>query len=68
MKSLSPKLYESIKGAKVLRQNVEKLRSSNIEKVKLDPELKSKITNEIYKDDIIELQDILNKKLDHWLS
>ena len=66
LKASIPGVYKKIKENKGLKKLVEKLRSKNIEKVKLAPALKEKITQEIYLQDIEKLEKLIDKDLSHW--
>lgn len=69
LKKLIPqKSIQKIKDNKFLFKKVNDLRSKNLTKPKLSKELKCKISNEIYKEDIILLQNLINKDLSHWLN
>ncbi|MFT4847501.1 MAG: hypothetical protein ACI8Q1_002268 [Parvicella sp.] len=66
LKSIIPGVYKGIKENTALKKLVENLRSKNIEKVKLSVELKKKITQEIYNEDIQKLEKLIQKDLSHW--
>jgi hypothetical protein len=51
-----------------LQKFLNKLRSGNLTKPKFDPQLKSRITNEIYGEDIRNLQKLIDRDLSHWLQ
>jgi hypothetical protein len=51
-----------------IQKRLNNLRSTNLLKPSLDPVLKHKITHEIYGDDILHLQTLINKDLSHWLK
>ncbi|MGJ3234260.1 sulfotransferase family protein [Marivirga sp.] len=68
LKRSFPNNYNNIKNNKILKKTVEKLRAKNIDKVKLNNELKNKITSDIYQEDILDLQKLLKKDLSHWLT
>lgn len=67
LKATIPGIYKKIKENSQLKNMVEKMRSRNIEKLHLTPDLKNRITTEIYHDDIINLQSLIKKDLSHWL-
>nr|WKN35521.1 sulfotransferase [Tunicatimonas sp. TK19036] len=66
MKKSVPQLYQGIKDNVLLKRVVENMRSSNIQTLKLSPELKQKITEEIYNDDIKVLESLIKTDLSHW--
>lgn len=51
-----------------LQRTVNDLRSKNLAKPKIDPELKRKLTHEVYREDIVKLQDLIGRDLSHWLK
>jgi len=66
LQTIVPVLYENIKMNSSFRSVVEKLRSKNIERLHLSEELKQRITNEIYKEDIKSLEKLVKINLKHW--
>lgn len=68
LKKVMPGYYKRIKSNNIFKKMVEEWRSGNIEKVILTPELKNKITKEIYENDINELQLLIKKDLSHWIN
>lgn len=62
----SPKLFSSMKENKVLLGLLNKVRSKNLHRPKLSPELKRRITEEIYKEDIKNLEKLTGKDLSTW--
>lgn len=67
-KIVSEKNIQKVKENKFLFKKVNDLRSKNLSKPKLSKDLKYKISNEIYKDDIVLLQKLINKDVSHWLD
>lgn len=63
----SPKLFENIKENESIKKIIFSLRSKNLEKPTLDPEIRSELNN-VYREDIIKLQSLINRDLSHWLS
>lgn len=39
-----------------------------MDKPKIDPEIKHFLTNEVYKEDILQLQSLINKDLSAWIK
>jgi hypothetical protein len=62
------KSIQKIKENKYVFKKVNDLRSKNLSKPKLTKELKNKISNDIYKEDILLLQKLINKDISHWLN
>lgn len=62
-----PKLYESLKTNIKINKLLLKIRKKNLSKPRLDPQLKYRITHEIYKNDILELQKLTKRDLSSWL-
>ena len=67
MKRVSPAIYDKIKSSNFLKDVVEKVRNKNLERKKLSPELKSRISHEIYGEDIANLSKLIDRDLSHWL-
>lgn len=67
-KEYLPNVYNNLKHNPKLQTMVNSIRNKNLIRPKLDPELKRIITNEIYLDDIKELQRLLKKDLSHWMK
>ncbi|MGM0579210.1 MAG: sulfotransferase family protein [Bacteroidota bacterium] len=67
-KIIPQKSIEKIKDNKFLFKKVNDMRSKNLTKPKLSKELKHKISNDIYKEDIHLLEKLINKDLSHWLN
>ncbi|WP_176223804.1 sulfotransferase family protein [Marivirga sericea] len=69
MKFILPKkIISSLKGNIQVQKKIQSLRSKNLHKPKLKTELKQQITNEIYLEDIKELQKLIDRDLSHWHS
>ncbi|WP_296622216.1 sulfotransferase [Marivirga sp.] len=66
-KIISEENIQKIKDNKFLFKKVNDMRSKNLTKPKLTKELKHKISTDIYKEDILLLQKLINKDLSHWL-
>ncbi|WKV12886.1 sulfotransferase [Marivirga harenae] len=67
-KIISEKNLQRLKDNRFIFKKVNDLRSKNLSKPKLAKELKSKISNEIYRQDILLLQALIDKDLSHWLD
>lgn len=68
IKKIAPHSYESIKDNLTAQKLLNKLRSKNLDKPKIDPEIKHFLTNEVYKEDILQLQALINKDLSSWIK
>jgi hypothetical protein len=68
LSKISPTLYDKLKKNSRLVRYFGILRKKNLNRPILDRELKRRITDEIYKDDILNLQQLLNRDLKHWLD
>jgi uncharacterized membrane-anchored protein YjiN (DUF445 family) len=68
IKTVSPKLAESVTQNQNLKKWVNKLRKKNLEKAPLSKELKAKMFDSIYREEIEKLQDLLERDLSKWLN
>jgi hypothetical protein len=69
VKALLPSLF--IKGLKknlFVQKQLNKLRSKNLVKPGMDPQVKFRLTHEVYGDDIRNLQNLIGKDLSSWLG
>jgi hypothetical protein len=64
---ISPKFVDWSRENKYLKNIVFSARNKNLVRSKLENEIKNRLTNEIYKEDIIRFAKLTNKNLDHWL-
>ena len=68
VKKLMPRsLFEKAKNSIFLQKMVNKVRDQNLSQPKLDPELKSKITKEVYQDEIGKLEGLIGRDLSSWI-
>jgi predicted nucleotidyltransferase len=67
-KVLPENAVSKVKNNLFVQKIFNKLRSKNLVKPKLDSKLKKQITEEIYGDDIRNLQNLLQRDLSHWLK
>jgi len=51
-----------------VQKQLNELRSKNLIKPKLDPQVKYKLTHEVYGEDIHQLQNLIGRDLSHWLN
>ncbi|MEM7375762.1 MAG: sulfotransferase domain-containing protein, partial [Bacteroidota bacterium] len=66
IKSTFPALFRMAKANKTIFRAVNNLRDRNLNRPKLSQELRSRITNEIYVEDILKLEKMLDVDLSHW--
>ncbi|HTJ49895.1 MAG TPA: sulfotransferase domain-containing protein [Cyclobacteriaceae bacterium] len=57
-----------LKGSILLKRKINNLRGKNLVRPKMDPEIKKFLTLDVYHEDIINLQRLLNRDLSHWLN
>jgi hypothetical protein len=58
---------KKIKSMQFIKRSLNDLRAKNLSRPKMDPGIRSKLTNEVYKEDILKLQELIGKDLSHWL-
>lgn len=66
LKKVFPKYYDSMKKNPKAMKILDQIRSKNLEKPKLDPELNQRIINEIYLEDLNQLEHLIEKDLSGW--
>ncbi len=66
LKKVSPTVHKAIKGNTAVKQTLIKLRNKNLEAIELPPDFKKRVTEEIYKEDILKLEKVLGRSLEHW--
>ncbi len=66
LKKAAPAVFRFIKKQRIVKKFVGDLRDNNLHRPKLDKSLKMQITNDIYREDIDKLEQLLNINLDHW--
>jgi len=65
-KRMFPSWYVRLRGNKAVFKKLTNARNKQIVKMDFDPELRKKITEEIYFSDIQELEKLLGRDLSHW--
>lgn len=68
LKQMAPGLLSVLKNNHYAQKWLNKLRAKNLERPRLDSQLKQLMTERIYKSEILELQQLLHKDLTHWLA
>ncbi|GAA5034721.1 sulfotransferase [Marivirga lumbricoides] len=63
---LPRKTLTALKNNHKLQKKIQTLRNRNLHKPKFDNNLKNKITNEIYLEDIKQLEKLIKRDLSHW--
>lgn len=61
-------VIQKLKGNLLLKKKMLDLRSKNLTKPAMDPEIKRKLTLDVYGDDIRNLEKLINRDLSHWLK
>lgn len=67
LKKVLPGLHRSLKKSVTVQRWLNNVRNKNLEKPDMDRDLKKRIVNEIYKEDIENLQKLIGRDLSHWL-
>lgn len=67
-KAIFPKLHERVKRNKNVIKYINKARNKHIISMTMDHEMRNKITNEIYHDDIVKLGELLDRDLSTWFE
>ncbi|WP_421752959.1 sulfotransferase family protein [Croceimicrobium sp.] len=67
LKKFTPGLHRQLKGSVAVNRWLNNVRNKNLEKPDFDPKLKQRIINEIYREDIENLQKLIKRDLKHWL-
>ncbi|MEA3497153.1 MAG: sulfotransferase [Bacteroidota bacterium] len=68
VEKISPKLVQKIRSSASMQKIVTKARSKNLEKPKLQAEIRKRMINEIYKEEILKFQDLIDRNLSKWLE
>lgn len=61
-------VIHKLKGNLTLKRRMYELRSKNLHRPGIDPEIKRKLTLEVYAEDIKNLEKLINRDLSHWLK
>ncbi len=68
LKNHMPGSLEWMRKQNTLQGIVSQLRSKNLKTLPLDPEIRKRLIEEVYKEDILKLQHLLNRDLSNWLK
>ena len=64
---IAPSLMKKVKSSYTLKKIVSNLRQKNLEKPPLKEDTRIRLINEVYKDEILNFQDLIQKDLSNWL-
>lgn len=67
IKKMLPGVFAKVKSSYAVKNIVNKLRKANLERPPLDPVMKKRLTEEVYKEDILKFQELIQRDLSHWL-
>lgn len=67
LKKVFPGLHRKLKSSVAVNRWLNNIRNKNLEKPDMERDLKQKIVDEIYREDIQELQKLIQRDLKHWL-
>ncbi|AEV34327.1 sulfotransferase family protein [Owenweeksia hongkongensis DSM 17368] len=65
-KKMSPKIHDIMKNDLFFKKQLLKWRNSNLETIKFSEDLRTRITDEIYREDIIKLENVTGRSLKDW--
>ena len=66
-KVMPTQVFDKMKNSSWMQKKVNDMRNSNLHRPKLTPETKKRLNEEIYKGDILSLQQLIGRDLSHWL-
>ena len=65
---IAPALLNKMRKSLTMQKAINEMRKKNLDRPPLDKELKSRIINDIYREDILKFQDLIGRDLSHWLN
>jgi hypothetical protein len=65
---LPESIVNTLKKNIFVQKQLNELRSTNLVKPKLDPKVRQRLTNEVYGEDITNLQKLIGRDLSHWFE
>ncbi|MCX2745867.1 sulfotransferase [Mangrovivirga sp. M17] len=68
IKSVVPGMYSKLKESLIIQKQLNKLRGKNLEKPGIDQEIEKTLTREIYYDDTMKFQELIERDLSHWFK
>ncbi|MCF8332344.1 MAG: sulfotransferase domain-containing protein [Bacteroidales bacterium] len=68
VQAIAPALINKMRNNQYMQKKLNKMRKQNLHRPELDQELKQRIIDDIYKDDILKFQDLINRDLSKWLK
>lgn len=66
LKKISPSIHKTLKSNSFIKETLIGWRNKNLEAIELPSDFKQRVTNEVYKEDIIKLEKVLGRSLEHW--
>ena len=67
IKKVFPFVIKILKRSFIAQKTLSSLRNKNLDRLKLSADLKKQMTHEIYSDDILKLQTLIDRDLMHWM-
>lgn len=68
VEAIAPGLVQNLRDNPRWQKKVKEMRRKNLERPEMSRELKQRIIDEIYKEDILKFQKLINRDLSHWLK
>ena len=68
LEKISPTLIQNVRESRTMQKIVTNLRKKNLERVPLSNEVRKRLIEEIYKDEIVSFGNLIQRDLSHWLS
>lgn len=68
VEAVAPGFVQNLRDNPRWQKKVKDLRRKNLERPQMSKELKQRIIDEIYKEDILKFQTLINRDLSHWLK
>ncbi|MFO8054264.1 MAG: sulfotransferase domain-containing protein [Bacteroidales bacterium] len=68
LEKVTPSIVHALRRSTFFQKTVNSMRNKNLERPELDKALKQRMIGQIYKKDIIKLQDLIQRDLSHWLN
>lgn len=68
VKKLAPGLFKKLKDNYFINKGIYKIRNRNLAVPSLDAEIKNSLIKNVYQDDILNLQQLIDRDLSHWVE
>lgn len=65
---LPTSMLKTLKNSMFVQKQLNDLRAKNLSKPKMDPQVRHKLTHEVYGDDIHKLEQLIGRDLSHWFA